>query len=209
MSVKIESLNFGFSNCYVLTGKDGSILVDTGMPKSKTQLLEKIRDKNVRLILLTHGHLDHVSNAHYISKQLNIPIAMSEEDYPLIKGAKMEINTDVFVAKVIKPFFMFMAICNKSDGFTPIFIKEGDSLVTYGVDAKIIALSGHSKGSVGVLTVDNDLISGDATTNIFYVDRKKMLESANKILSMGIRHIYPGHGEIQTPADVAKEFHLK
>jgi glyoxylase-like metal-dependent hydrolase (beta-lactamase superfamily II) len=209
LSVKIETLRFGFFNCYLLTGENGSILVDTVKPKSRGQLLAKIKDKNIRLILLTHGHLDHVGNAGYLADKLGVPVAMSESDFPIINSTKPELNTDVFVAKVIRIFLKLEAKRNKVEAFDPVFIKEGDSLIDYGVDAKIIALPGHTRGSIGVLLASGDFISGDATMNAFYVDKAEMMASANKILSMDVRKIYPGHGKVQTLADVAKEFRLK
>ena len=80
-------------------------------------------------------------------------------------------------------------------------MEEGASLDAYGVQAKIISLPGHTKGSIGIDVMERDLIVGDALMNLFYPtvsmlyhDRTAMLQSAARISGMGARRIYFGHG---------------
>ncbi len=50
--------------------------------------------------------------------------------------------------------------------FKPDFtIDEGYNLSEYGLDAKVLYLPGHSKGSIGILTANGDLFCGDLFTN--------------------------------------------
>ena len=44
-------------NCYLLKGKDGAVLVDTGETGYEEKILEACAGENVRLIMLTHGHI--------------------------------------------------------------------------------------------------------------------------------------------------------
>lgn len=80
----IEKIECG-CNCYILTQGQNSILIDAGM-KNVKELLNKCREKNVRLLLLTHGHMDHIKNAALVAKTLNIPIAMNEKDIAMISN---------------------------------------------------------------------------------------------------------------------------
>lgn len=41
-----------------------------------------------------------------------------------------------------------------------IFLKNGDDLRSYGVDARVVELPGHTKGSIGIAVEDN-LFVGD------------------------------------------------
>ncbi len=84
---------------------------------------------------------------------------------------------------------------------TNVFLKDGDSLLEYGIDAKVIALPGHTEGSIGIQVGDNDLIVGDALMNMFtpsitllYENREQMLLSVQKIEKLGKKKIYFGHG---------------
>lgn len=70
-------------NCYLVTQGDSSILIDAGLKGKEKKIEKTCRERNVRLILLTHGHLDHIQNATYLSKQLQVPVAMHKEDVVL------------------------------------------------------------------------------------------------------------------------------
>ena len=70
-------------NCYLLTGKDGAVLVDTGETGYEEKILKACAGKNVRLIMLTHGHIDHIQNAAYLARELKAPIGMNEKDLAL------------------------------------------------------------------------------------------------------------------------------
>lgn len=89
------------------------------------------------------------------------------------------------------------------DVFEPmVYLQNGDSLNEYGVDAKVVELPGHTKGSIGLEIEGDKLFVGDALMNMFYptismlyTDKEKMLESAKRIGGMGAKTIYFGHGK--------------
>lgn len=52
---------------------------------------------------------------------------------------------------------------NHIEKFKPtIFLKDGDSLECFGIKGKIIALPGHTKGSIGIDVEQKELIVGDS-----------------------------------------------
>lgn len=73
------------SNCYLVTQKEAAILVDTGLKGFEKNILSECEGKQIKLLVLTHGHIDHVQNAVFLAKQLQVPIAMHEKDVPLLK----------------------------------------------------------------------------------------------------------------------------
>jgi glyoxylase-like metal-dependent hydrolase (beta-lactamase superfamily II) len=89
-----------------------------------------------------------------------------------------------------------------------IILHDGYDLGTIGFDAKIIHIPGHTGGSIGILTSDSDFLSGDTISN-----RKKpavadiienetaLAASLEKIRTLNIRNVYPGHGR---PFSMAK-----
>ena len=87
---KVHRIKCGNGNCYLVSKGNNTILVDTSRTKYKDEILELCRTKDVKLILLTHGHVDHIQNAAYLSKELNAPIAMHKADYALIKDNMTE-----------------------------------------------------------------------------------------------------------------------
>jgi len=42
-----------------------------------------------------------------------------------------------------------------------MFLEEGQPLSDVGLDASVLHLPGHSKGSIGILTASGDLFCGD------------------------------------------------
>lgn len=201
---KVERIQCGNGNCYLVKDGDSSILVDTARTKYQERILERCRQEHVRLIVLTHTHMDHCQNAAFLSEQLQVPVAIAKEDEELIAD-----NMQQELKAVTLPGKIVLAASIQSfhkDVIPPfqaeVFLKEGDSLEAYGIHARVIALPGHTNGSIGIDVEGDGLIVGDALMNMFYPtvsmlyhNREEMLKSAEKISSFGERVIYFGHGK--------------
>lgn len=201
---EITQINAG-SNCYLVTQDEATILVDTGVKGFENKILSQCEGKQVKLIVLTHGHIDHVQNAVFLSKQLQVPIAMNEKDIPLLKdNLCREMKARGVVGKVVRFFSVWSAKMTQMDSFVPdILLKEGDKLNEFGVDAEVIELPGHTAGSIGLKVGEDSLVVGDALMHMFrpertllYEEYEEMQESARKIGNMGKRKIYFGHGKM-------------
>ena len=91
----------------------------------------------------------------------------------------------------------------KSDRFVPdLQLEDGYGLSGHGLDATVLHLPGHSRGSIGILTADGDLFCGDLLTNLgeprlnSLVDNQADLDaSLDRLRALEIRTVYPGHGE--------------
>ena len=196
-------LKFGYANCYLLSGEDGSILIDTCNYNNGSGILKRVKDKNVKLIVLTHGHFDHVGSAQYLAKRLNVPIAMSEKDIPIIgNGEDSILLGTTALGKVFSFFSKPVLKRSRYSIFKPeVLLKEGQELFEYGVNAKILELPGHTKGSIGILTDDGEIIVGDAMFNMLrptvariFEDEESMRKSVGKIKNSAAKTIYVGHG---------------
>lgn len=87
------------------------------------------------------------------------------------------------------------------DTFEPdILVEDQQSLTSYGVDATVIHLPGHTEGSIGILTADKDLFCGDLMDSKgkpsleFYIDDLVAARaSLNKLRDLRARpHLPPG-----------------
>ena len=203
-------------NCYIVSQGGKAILVDTGEKAYRDEILEKCKAANVQLIVLTHGHYDHAQNAAYLSEQLRVPVAMHAADLGQLEELEIDKAHTLFGGMMVASMYMLKFLYGNRltagviekliDNRTPIFVpdvllKEGDSLAAYGVDAEIVALPGHTLGSIGVLAGD-DLIAGDALMHILwpmrsahYIDRTAMEASAGKISGLGDVTVWFGHGK--------------
>ena len=201
---EIRRIKCGNGNCYIIENGVGGILVDTGKNEFAKRVMEACRQYHVKLIVLTHAHFDHAENAAQISNALGIPIGMSEKDCNLIQSnANQGLSAETFLGKIVLSVSLKDFSVRTLEKFKPdIFLKDGDSLSGYGVNASIIALPGHTDGSIGIDVENKGFIVGDALMNMFYPtvsmlfhNKSEMLDSAGKISRLGNRTIYFGHGK--------------
>ena len=201
--VDIHRIVSGNVNCYIVSDHGKAILIDTGRKKYREKILEKCQEFHVSLIVLTHGHMDHCQNAAYLSSALQIPIAMCEKDMDLIPdNRKQSLSAKTFLGKIVLSVSLSSFEKDRMEIFEPaIHLKNGDDLSGYGIDATIVELPGHTKGSIGVKIGDN-LFVGDALMNMFYptismlyTNEQEMLKSVKCISELGEQTIYFGHGK--------------
>ena len=211
--IMVELFNVGMANCYIVSQGGSAVLVDTGTAKNREAILGKCRAAGVKLIVLTHGHYDHVQNAAWLAEALGVPVAMHPADVPLLENILAEpIHAHALQGKAMaavirlgqRPSLKNLVTRvqqNEIPLFTPdIELADGFSLEAYGIDAKVIALPGHTRGSIGLLA-GGDLLAGDALMHIakpgraaHYVDRAAMEASASKIAALGDIMVWFGHG---------------
>jgi hydroxyacylglutathione hydrolase len=226
MKQEIIRIDLKAVNCYLGKEDNNFILFDTGghttFDKNFTDRCEALMNEleslgcksgNLKLIVLTHGDIDHVANAVRIKEKYQTKIAMHVGDLQLVESLTLEkmMRSFQFRSIVLNIIFQFMKrpirkVSNKIladfKPFTPdILLNEGDSLLEYGFNAKILHIPGHTEGSIGVLTQNGGLIAGD----VFACFKKpsmapnaenfKLLTSSIKRLkAMNIGMVYPGHG---------------
>jgi hydroxyacylglutathione hydrolase len=205
----------GDVNCYLPKADDGGyILVDTGGPNKRTELEEELerngcKSGNLRLIILTHGDFDHTGNAAYLRKKYGPKIVMHYDDTGMVEQGDMFFNRkrgNVLLRMVTKVLTSIFLGFDKSERFKPdSYVDDGYGLCEYGLDAKVIYIPGHSKGSIGILTGSGDLFCGDLFTNgdrkgqpnlNSIIDDKVLANtSVEKLKSLKINTVYPGHGK--------------
>lgn len=201
---KIERIPCGNGNCYIISNGENAILVDTCREKHREKILNACKPYKIRLLVLTHGHMDHVQNAAFLSEKLHIPVAMCREDADLIKDNMLQpLEAKSIIGKIVLAVSIKSFQKDMIPPFSPdIWLSEGDSLDGYGISAKIISVPGHTNGSIAIDVAKKHLIVGDALMNMFYPsvsllyhDKGVMLESAERISKLGERIIYFGHGK--------------
>ena len=80
---------FLYFNIYVIKGKNGDILIDTGFIGMRRQLKKWLDKFNIKLVILTHAHVDHIWNVSYINKRYGCQIAMSKDDIENIDNSRI------------------------------------------------------------------------------------------------------------------------
>ncbi len=200
---EIKRITCGTVNCYLLESKNKAVLVDTGEAGYEEKVWAACAGKDIRLLILTHGHIDHIQNAAYLAQRASIPIAIHKKDLELIQDQFSQplASTGIF-GRALKIASERKMQKEQIQTFTPeIFLSEGDTLEPFGIQASVLELPGHTEGSIGLDVDGQAVIVGDALMHMLrpgmasiYTDRRKLRESAEKITALGERMVYFGHG---------------
>jgi hydroxyacylglutathione hydrolase len=210
MSPVIRTIRLGGVNCYLVAAVDGFILIDSGTPEKRKALDAQLENAGcghgtLRLLVLTHGDYDHAGNAAYLRAKYDTKIAMHPDDSGRVERADWSWNLK---PKPDKFGFLFRIVAlfirpGEFDTFEPdVLLEDQQSLSGYGLEATILHLPGHTKGSIGILTADKALFCGDLMDSMgrpslefFIDDLAAATASLKKLRSLETDWIYPGHGK--------------
>lgn len=156
---------FYYFNLYVIKGKSGDILIDTGFICMKKRIKKWLDQFNIKLIILTHVHIDHAWNVAYLKKLYNCEVAIGESDLDNID------NRNINAKPLKKKFAIWTKIMNfgmkhlKAKEYNIDYLLKDNQIINkYGIRLKIISLRGHTNGSIGIKYKDY-LFIGDALVN--------------------------------------------
>ena len=209
MEIKPITLNYFFGmNCYLIKTEAGCFLIDTGIKKKRAQLEQELIEAgcspgDLKLIIITHGHIDHVGNAAYLRDIHGAKIAMHGGDSAMVNSGDMFIDTQGGIVIGLAGAFMKMLGLSDYERFAPdIVLEDGQDLSPHGLDATVIHTPEHSEGSISIRTVEGDLFCGDLFNNTnkpekasIIQDPEKLEASVEKIRASEYKTVYPGHGK--------------
>jgi len=213
MAQDITTLNLrlpfrvGSVNCYLIETSRGYVLIDTG-PSSRRSELDSALARagcmpgNLQLIAITHGDFDHIGNAAYLRSRFDAKIAMHVGDSGMAERGDMFWNRQSG-GRLFRAIAPILFRFSKTDRFeADVYIEDDCDLSGFGFNAQAIRIPGHSTGSIGILTADGDLFCGDLlenndapALNSIMDDLVAARASVDKLKSLEIRTVYPGHGK--------------
>ena len=197
---------------YLLMGAH-PVLVDTGVTGSSDHILAALAregyvPRDLALIVLTHGHLDHTGCARELSERCDAPVAVHASEAPHVRaGTSAPVTGRSALGKLLA------SVTLRSDemaaphhvGFEPdIVLRGGESLEEWGVDATVLHTPGHTDGSISVLLDGGDVLVGDLLSRallhrgtpapgMFAVDSEAMDASIRRILGLTPSLTYASH----------------
>lgn len=174
------------SNIYLI---NGDTIVDSGTGSNFVRLYEIFKQMgldfdNIKNIVNTHMHWDHIGGNGFFR---NAKIHIHEKDSDVLENGDGEMSNSHYFNGNMKP----MKVERK--------LKEGDEVFGF----KILHTPGHTEGSICLLdTKDKILISGDTIfadgvgrTDLPGGNEQEMEKSLERLSSLEIDKILPGHGE--------------
>jgi len=146
-------------NAYVVKTDVGFVLIDSGISGNRASLERELHASgcvpgDLQLIVITHGDPDHIGNASYLRAKYGAKIAMHKAEAAAVERGDMFLSRGSLppLRRMMKPLMNLFRL-RKRDRFTPdLYLEDGDRLTEYGLDATILHVSGHSAGSIAVLT---------------------------------------------------------
>lgn len=196
----------GSVNCYLVDTDAGFVLIDTGGSNRRGDLEKELESAgckpgNLELIVLTHGDFDHAGSGAFLREKFGTRTAMHYDDSGMVERGDMfynRVSGNALFRRIVPVLFRFA----KADRFKPdLYIEEGDDLSEHGLDARVLHLPGHSRGSIGILTAGGDLFCGDLLDNTdkpvvssIMDDLAAAKASVEKLRGLEIHTVYPGHG---------------
>ena len=200
---------------YLVDTEEGITVIDAGLPGQWRELLAELAVmgrpiSDIKGVILTHGDSDHVGFAERLRREHGVPVYVHAADADRAKGGpKPQNGKQQFGAAALG----FMAYALRKGGARTTWLTEvvpvqgGETLDLPG-SPRIIALPGHSEGSIAVhVPLADAVFVGDGlTTRHVLTGRKgpqpapftdepdRAIASLRALLPTGATWVLPGHG---------------
>ncbi len=182
------------ANNYLVIGKDSREAALIDCSEYKQEIIDEVNRNNldVKYILITHGHFDHVLGINEMKKALDAEVIVPAEDLILIEN--INVHARFFGQEIIN-----IPVHDKT-------YKECKRLKIGKHTITIIKTPGHTEGGVSLL-IGKNLFSGDTLfkdgfgrTDLYGGNSAKLIDSiANKLFKLHESTVvYPGHGPSTT-----------
>lgn len=209
----------GFTKNFLIKIDEGYLLIDTFLPKKYARFLKKLEKlsinvSDIKFLLLTHHHTDHVGFVKEFRENHKIKLIVHEKAISYLTEGKMEDYTKPlnFIARVVK-FFTILVL---GDSYPPIeltskdiIIKEDKSLILkslMGLDAIIIRTPGSTDDNLSIVFADGQTITGDVLLNlpwplkfknqpVLITSKDNYIRSWKLLKNHNAKILHPSHGK--------------
>jgi glyoxylase-like metal-dependent hydrolase (beta-lactamase superfamily II) len=201
---------------YLVVDGSGITVIDAGLPGHWRDLEQELAAlgrsvEDIRAVLLTHGDPDHLGFAERLRRDHGVPVYVHGADSARARGQGS--TNPGWGPMRLGPVAKFLAYAVGKGALRPVHVAEvrefedGEVLDLPGAP-RIIALPGHSPGSVAVhVPAAEAVFVGDALTTRhvltgqegpqpapFTDDPAQALRSLERLRPTGARWVLPGHG---------------
>jgi glyoxylase-like metal-dependent hydrolase (beta-lactamase superfamily II) len=221
LAPSLHRLGNGLINAYLVEDAGEVTIIDAGVPGYWGDLPGELAAmgrsiEDVRAIVLTHGHSDHIGFAERMRRERHTPVSVHELDAALARGEVPNPAKGLGPTK-LGPLVRFLLYAGLRGGLRNRPLGE---VATFGDGAtldvpgspRVILVPGHTPGNAALHVPSHDaLFVGDAfatkavTTGDegprvapFTADAEEAVRSLARIENLEARWVLPGHGEAWT-----------
>lgn len=175
------------TNCYILDcGNNQAIAIDIGGTPQKILNILKTENLNLKAILLTHGHYDHVAGVESVRQATGAEVYIHEKDAIMLESGKANLAYQLS-SEIYQPVQKYQVV------------QDGDILKIGNLEIQVMHTPGHTSGSVCYI-IGNQIFCGDTIFkgSIGRTDLggnvSDMKKSLQKIARLEQNYeLYPGH----------------
>ena len=175
------------TNCYLVQTPESWILFDA--PEGACEWVRSL-DVDLKLLLLTHGHIDHVQDVARIKRQFGCPIGCHALTAPMLSD---------------REFFRNFGFQLEIEPVEPdLLIEETPNRNFLGADFQVLEIPGHCPGSLCFFSRKDKLLLGGDVLFAGSIGRGDLPGGDIDLLIHGIRKklfrlgdevtVLPGHG---------------
>lgn len=199
--MKIQCFTVGMFgvNTYLLTDEATGVsaIVDTGEGDELVRELSALDPApDIRMILLTHGHIDHAGALILLQEKWDVPTYLPKDEVPL------------FETLPVQGRMFGMPHLDRPCGRVDHYVEDGDTIALGETTLRFLATPGHTPGQ-GCYFDDHDILVGDTLfagsigrTDFPMSDPKLAVASLRRLLELpGHLRVHSGHGPVTTLED--------
>lgn len=204
-------------NAYLVEEAGEVTIIDAAMPGFYDDIPKELAAmgrqlEDVRAVVLTHGHSDHLGFAERLRTERKVPVWIHEVDAGLARG---EANPNNPMGKIrLAPLLGFLWLGLRNGGLKRPVVRvvstfgDGATLDVPG-SPQVMLVPGHTRGSAALWVSGRDaLFVGDAFATYsvtdgaygprlapFTADRAQALDSLDRLVDSPAALVLPGHGQ--------------
>lgn len=191
MNIKVMPLGMVQANCYIITNNQNECaIIDPGGESEK--IINYLEENSItpKMILLTHGHFDHIASVWDLIEKYNLAVYINQNDLEMLQ------DINIALCSMTRLYFNYKA------GLEYNALNDNDTVNLGELEFKLIHTPGHSKGS-SCFIVEDSIFTGDTLfkgdigrTDLYGGDYNTIKNSLKKLCKLDKNYkVYPGHGE--------------
>jgi len=189
-------------NCSVIGDKSSheGMVIDPGDDIDDVLALVRKHNLQVKQIVITHAHIDHIGGAMKLRAATGAPILLNQNDYALLKILDVQAN--------------WIGVPTPEKVEIDRSVTTGETVSAGSHTAEILHTPGHTEGSICLyFAAEKKLIAGDTLfagsigrTDLPGGSMQKIMRSLHgTVLALPDETVVvPGHGELTTIGDERK-----